>query len=470
VSSKEQEKDGFSIPAQQKLLRQYALDHGISVAHEFTDVETAKRSGRTGFGEMLTYLRRNPTCRIILVEKTDRLYRNLRDWVTIDDLDVEVHFVKQGSVISGDSRSSEKFVHGIQVLMAKNYVDNLSEETRKGMLEKAEQGLWPSFAPLGYLNAERTILPDPVIAPIIRHIFEWYATGAYSLVEVTKMAKAAGMVFRKSGNPVPKATIHKILHNRIYTGDFDFDGKQYRGRYEPIITRELYQRVQEVLRQRLGRRQKQKHDFAFSGLITCGHCGCSLVGESKKGRYVYYHCTGNKGKCPEPYVREEVLEAEFTKAVKKLKFREEILEWAKQALEQSHANERREREEAAARLQAEQTKLQRRLDAMYEDKLDGVIDADTYKRKVAEASAEQARLTQQIAAHQQAGAGYVDNLAELAKRAGELFEQQPAIEKRKLLQHVVEGCTWKGGTLSFRYKQPFDAMGVGEEAVLPLAA
>jgi DNA invertase Pin-like site-specific DNA recombinase len=79
VSSKEQEKDGFSIPAQQKLLRQYALDNGISVACEFTDVETAKRSGRTGFGEMLAFLRRNPTCRIILVEKTDRLYRNLKD-------------------------------------------------------------------------------------------------------------------------------------------------------------------------------------------------------------------------------------------------------------------------------------------------------------------------------------------------------------------------------------------------------
>jgi DNA invertase Pin-like site-specific DNA recombinase len=204
VSSKEQEKEGFSIPAQQKLLRQYASDHGIAVAWEFTDVETAKRSGRTGFGDMLSYLRRYSDCRTILVEKTDRLYRNIKDWVTIDDLGVEVHFVKQGTVISPDSRSSDKFMHGIQVLMAKNYIDNLSEETRKGMLEKAEQGLWPSFAPLGYLNVNRSIVPDPVIGPIIRNIFEWYATGEYSLAEVTKMARAAGMVFRKSGSPVPK--------------------------------------------------------------------------------------------------------------------------------------------------------------------------------------------------------------------------------------------------------------------------
>src|SRR5262249_3527072 len=160
------------------------------------------------------------------------------------------------------------------------------------MLEKAEQGLWPSFAPLGYLNVDRRIVPDPAIAPIIRSIFDWYATGEYSLTRVTKMAKAAGMVFRNSGGPVPKATLHKILHNRIYTGDFDFNGKRYRGRYEPIITHELYQRVQEMLQRRLGRRRRQKHDFAFSGLLTCGHCGCSMVGERKKGRYVYYHCTG----------------------------------------------------------------------------------------------------------------------------------------------------------------------------------
>src|SRR3954463_10145271 len=87
-----------------------------------------------------------------------------------------------------ESRSSEKFMHGIKVLMAKNYVDNLSEETRKGMLEKAEQGIWPSFAPLGYRNVvdvggRKTIEPDPDAAPIITKLFEWYATGLISLKE-----------------------------------------------------------------------------------------------------------------------------------------------------------------------------------------------------------------------------------------------------------------------------------------------
>jgi site-specific DNA recombinase len=457
VSSKEQEKEGFSIPAQQKLLRQYASDRSITVAHEFTDVETAKRSGRTGFGEMLSFLRRNPTCRTILVEKTDRLYRNIKDWVTIDELGIEVHFVKQGTVISPDSRSSDKFMHGIQVLMAKNYIDNLAEETRKGMLEKAEQGMWPSFAPLGYLNVGRSIIPDPVTAPIIRSIFEWYATGEYSLSEVTKKAKAVGMVFRKSSRPVPKSTVAKILHNRIYTGDFDFGGKTYHGRYEPIITLELWERVQF---RHHPQRQKRKHDFAFSGMITCGHCGYSMVGEMKKGRYVYYHCTHCQGR----YVREEVLEAEFSSAIRRLVFDPEFLAEVAVALQTTQAKEIQERALTVARLQAEVAKLDRRIEMIYEDKLDGAIDEVFFKRKTEECRAERATLVEEIAKQQQAGRDPAGDVAALANRAAELFERQPAIEKRKLLRFVVEGCKWTQGALTYTLKPPFDRVAGVEEA------
>ena len=135
-----------------KLLRDYAAAQGFAVAQDYVDVETAKQSGRVAFGEMVAYLKTHSAVRLLLVEKTDRLYRNLKDWVTIDELEVEIHFPKEGVVLSRDSRSSEKFMHGIKVLMAKNYIDNLSEEVHKGMQEKAEQGIWPTKAPLGYRN------------------------------------------------------------------------------------------------------------------------------------------------------------------------------------------------------------------------------------------------------------------------------------------------------------------------------
>jgi site-specific DNA recombinase len=211
------------------------------------DVETAKQTGRAAFGEMVAYLMAHPSIRVLLVEKTDRLYRNLKDWVTVDELEVEIHFPKEGVVLSRGSRSSEKFMHGIKVLMAKNYIDNLSEEARKGMQEKAEQGIWPTVAPLGYRNvvgpdSKKIIEPDPDSAPVIARLFEWYATGTLSLKEAARKARAAGLVYRKSGAPVPVSTVHSTLRNRLYMGEFAWNGHVYLGKHRPLVTRELWER------------------------------------------------------------------------------------------------------------------------------------------------------------------------------------------------------------------------------------
>ena len=255
VSSKEQEKEGYSIPAQDKLLQGYAGQNSLTIVRKFVDVETAKKAGRTGFENMLRFLKSNTSCRIILVEKTDRLYRNIKDWVTLDELGLDIHFVKEGVVISPDSRSSDKFMHGIKVLMAKNYIDNLSEETRKGMNEKAEEGFFPSRCPLGYRNitgpdGKKTIEPDPDYAPLVVKLFEWYATGNYSLDQVAEKAHQAGFVYRKSKKLVSRAALHAILTKRIYTGKFNWKGQVYQGKYQPLITEGLWEKVQRLLRQR----------------------------------------------------------------------------------------------------------------------------------------------------------------------------------------------------------------------------
>jgi DNA invertase Pin-like site-specific DNA recombinase len=155
VSSKEQEQ-GYSIPAQLELLRSYAAQAEIRIVQEFVEADTAKTTGRPEFAAMVSYFNHHPTCRILLVEKTDRLYRNFKDYITIDELDVDVRLVKENSRIGRDSRSSEKLMHGIKLLMAKNYIDNLREEVAKGLHTKAAQGLYPSFAALGYLNVRES--------------------------------------------------------------------------------------------------------------------------------------------------------------------------------------------------------------------------------------------------------------------------------------------------------------------------
>ena len=166
VSSKEQEKEGYSIPAQLKLLKDYAARNAFKVVKECIDIETAKQAGRVIFNEMISYFKGNPDVRVLLCEKTDRLYRNFKDYVTIDDLDLEIHLVKEGEILSKDSKSNQKLNHGFKLLMAKNYIDNLSEETKKGMAEKVEEGGFPHLAPFGYVNdrVNKTIVIDEVEA------------------------------------------------------------------------------------------------------------------------------------------------------------------------------------------------------------------------------------------------------------------------------------------------------------------
>ena len=179
VSSKEQEQEGYSIPAQLNLLREYANKHNLAIVNEFIDVETAKRAGRPSFSEMVKFLKKNSSVRIILCEKTDRLYRNFKDYVIIDDLNIEIHLVKESEVLSKNSKSHQKLIHEIKLVMAKNYIDNLSEETKKGMVQKAETGIYPSYAPIGYRNNVETksIDIDEKRAPVIQKMYRLYATG-----------------------------------------------------------------------------------------------------------------------------------------------------------------------------------------------------------------------------------------------------------------------------------------------------
>jgi hypothetical protein len=171
--------------------------------------------------------------------------------------------------------------------MAKNYIDNLSEETRKGMLEKAEQGLWPTVAPIGYLNIEgpngkKIITIDPALGPLVQRLYEWYSTGQYSLKEVSKKARQAGLTYRKSGAPIGVSTVHTILRNRIYTGSFEWLGKVYQGSHAPLISEDLWGAVQDVLDGRKAANIRASvNNFPFTGMMTCGHCGCAMVGETK---------------------------------------------------------------------------------------------------------------------------------------------------------------------------------------------
>lgn len=193
-----------------------------------------------------------------------------------------------------------------------------------------------------------------------------------------------------------------------------------------------------------------------------------MVGEIKKQRYVYYHCTGYADKCQgdpatcrRKYVREEALEGQFTELLGRLKFDDEVLEWVRDALHASHADERRDHEEAIRRHQAEYKRLQERMNAMYVDKLDGVVDAAFFEKMSTQWREEQNRCLREIERHQGADQSYMEEgvqLLELAQNAQKLFEQQEPREKRRLLNFVLSNCTWEDGEVVAHFRQPFDLL------------
>lgn len=229
VSSREQEREGYSIPAQRKLLAEYARVRGLHVEREFIDVESAKNPGRKEFSNMLRLLESGGACRIVLVEKTDRLYRNRTDALAFEELiekrGVEIHLVKEGRVISKDSRSQDKFMHDIHVAVAKHYLENLKEEVKKGMREKAEQGIYPGRAPFGYRNnsTTRSVDIDAQKGAIAKCTFELYATGNYSLTTL----RAA--LLQEMGIRINRAYLEKILKNPFYIAASSGAGLNTRG-------------------------------------------------------------------------------------------------------------------------------------------------------------------------------------------------------------------------------------------------
>ena len=473
VSSKEQKEEGYSIPAQKKLLRSYAKDNHIKIIQEYEEAETAKIAGRTKFIWMIRYLKTHKDVKHILVEKTDRLYRNFRDLVTIDDLGLNIHFVKEGQVLGPGAKSSDKLIHNIKVVLAKNYIDNLSEETSKGMQEKAEQGLYPSYAPLGYVNNSETgrIDIDFTRAGIIKELFGLYAKGNASLNDLVDFAYKRDFRSR-NGKKVSKSGISRILQKPIYVGDFIWNGVYYKGEHTPIVSRAIFEQVQRRLQSKQNPRM-QKRNFAFRGLLKCGVCGCFITAEIKKERYVYYRCTRGRGKCFEKSIREERLAQLLGEPLKRLRITEERLQWIKQALGESFEDESRYKAQEVSKLQFEYDELERKVDRLYEDKQNGIVSEDFWKRKYQEYLSRQNKIQEQIQEHRKASVNYLENgnrIVELAQRAYSLYVEQDPFEQRKLLDLLLSNSVLIDGKVISELRKPFDTLADGAEEEEKLAA
>lgn len=461
VSSDEQQKEGFSIPAQIELLRNYARNNKMEVVKVYEEAQTAKQSGRVKFNEMLKFLHASKDIKTILVEKTDRLYRNFKDYVLIDEQDVEVHLVKENEIIGKNSTSHQKFVHGIKVLMAKNFIDNLSEETKKGRLKKVKEGYFIGQVPYGYkkLDPKTTIINEEK-APFVRRAYELYAQGNLSLEKVRNLLYEENFIYTPSSPKISKGQLEQILKNINYTGVLKFQDELYEGRHEAIVSEKLFNEVQKAFKKDNKPLYRNDHNFAFAGMMKCSECGCAITAEVKKGKYVYYHCTGSQKKCSQKpiYIRQEELEKQFDEAVKAVSLSDEHIEYIGLGLKESLKDKQEFSKQEFERITSNIKRLKDRINKLYIDKLDGLIDNEFWKEKNTLWSDELSELENKLHAHNVADKKYYDEgvrIIETLKNAYGLYSKQTVAEKRKMLNYLLSNCKLSNKKVSYDYNLPF---------------
>jgi site-specific DNA recombinase len=364
VSSREQAEGGYSIDAQLDACRRLAVDRGWTVVDEFTELgESGRTINRPAFGAMVAMLREHGGVSHLIVHKVDRLARNLSDYVGVK-AKLKKFGIRLVSVSEGVEESpSGRLVEGIMASIAEFYSDNLGQEVRKGMQQKLRNGGWPHLAPVGYVNiridgerkSEAVLSIDPEQGPLIVQAFELYGTGEYT-VRSLQMEMAARGLHNRYGSPVSRARIAELLHNKLYIGIVAHDGVEYQGSHEPLVSRVLFDRVQQVFGAHdRGKVRQTRHPHFLRGFLYCASCGSRLSSITAKGRYSYFYCLGRftgRTDCREPYIAIERVERAVEEVYRGLVIPPLIKDKLRECLEQEFADE--------VSLQAERLALARR--------------------------------------------------------------------------------------------------------------
>lgn len=461
VSSKAQEDEGYSLDSQLKLLRGYCKKKQLDVVKEFKIAETAsKTQRRTVFHELLRYMSKNKVHHFV-VEKTDRAVRNMKDaatiyeWIDNDEQRV-LHSVKEGLELHQQSRSQVKLMWGIFVAFAKQYTDGLREEAMKGWAEKLAQGWLPAPPPPGYKTVteygKKIHVPDMEIVPSIVHIFKLAKLPDYNVRRITEVLAELGVTSRK-GRSYSKSYVHKILTNPFYIGINRFDGKEYPGAQEPIISKKLFYEVQEKLH-RPRNRPGKKHNPAFRGVIHCTDCGSMVTWQKQKGRY-YGACKRMSEACRrKPLLREDRVEVHVVEMLEDLKDRNgKLFSELKVALNlERSAYIGMHRTQVIKSLNNQLRRLQAMEDTLYEDKLAGVISDGRYQSKRAEFAEQAGQIMARLSKLNEIQAEQDVELPRARNKIAALYLKSTPSQKRTILSTLFKKMVLESGVLVIERK------------------
>lgn len=333
-STEQEEKQVLSIDSQIKEMLQMAQRDNLNIVEVRRESHSAKDSGqRPVFNQLITDIREKKFTGI-LTWAPDRLSRNAGDLGSLVDLmDQKLLYEIRTFSQKFSNNPNEKFLLMILCSQAKLENDNKSLNVKRGLRTRVEMGLWPGQAPTGYLNEKRVdrkgcLIIDAKRAPVIKKVFEKVAYEKYSGRKIYSWLKDEVKFTTKNGKPLTLSNIYRILKNTMYYGVHEYpenSGNWYTGKYTPIITRELFEKVQEQVNKE-GNSYGTK-EFAFTKLIICGHCGSGITADEKlkkladgtTARYIYYGCTRSRDiKCKGGYLREENLIMQLTEIVNEL--------------------------------------------------------------------------------------------------------------------------------------------------------
>lgn len=462
VSSKRQEDEGYSLPAQKKLLSTYAIDRRLQLLNTFEIAESAsKNEQRKIFKDAMKFIEDNHVKNLI-VEKVDRHVRNLHDavethdWLMADE-SKRVHFVKDSLIMHKNSRSQEWLNWGIRVVMAKNYIDNLREEAMKGWAEKLAQGWLPASPPPGYKtiteNGKRIHIPDERTKPLIQRAFRLYMEPSHSFASVAAEMKQMGMRTRK-GRPYYKSQVQRILSNPFYIGINRHNGKEYPGKQEQIVSKDLFDRVQQKMHRKRPSRYRH-HNPIFKNLITCKNCGGVVTWQLQKGRY-YGTCQRGSEQCKgKKLLREDKIEAEISQMLGKLVSpSQEVIEWAAQAMRDRHEGSIESNKQLYASIRTQLERIERMDSNLYDDKLAGDISAEKYEQKHQELVASKQELETRLSKIDNSLAEMLDKklvLLELSQKAAELYTSKPPEQKRIIITKLFRRLEYSEGAVSVIY-------------------
>ncbi len=388
-STDEKDKQVLSIEAQIAELKEFAKRENLTVTEFITEAKTAKVPGREQFAEVLKKIEKG-LANAILSWHPDRLARNSIDGGKI------IYLLDTGKLLDlkfpsfwFESTPQGKFMLSIAFGQSKYYVDNLSENVKRGNRQKLRNGVWPSKAPYGYINNPKTrgIDVDPELSKVVKKAFQLFAEGNISFTGVSHFMFKFG-IRREGEKPVKVGQVKNMLSNRFYLGVLKYAGEYYQGSHKTFISKKLFDEVQKQV-VKIERPRQKGHNFAFAGLATCGECGAAITAEQHVKKYkngtgqtfIYYRCTKKLKPCNQKYVSESETEEQLRKIVGDCGLHEDwqpyFEKWISEAEEKDMLTAEVEEKQLDGHIQESEVKLNRLLDGY----LDQIIEPEVYKQK-----------------------------------------------------------------------------------------